>query len=238
MTQPALRDVMSKVRHIAGGRAVLGLNIQDTDLGVLVSGVTPSGPAATAGVTVGDTIVAINDVELARGVGGTKARSPSAAFIGELANAVPGDEVELRVLRDGDYRDVAVQAESRGFPFVLGDAERAWQPATMLRAFTDSSPWRDTELVSMTPELAEYFGVDKGLLVVRAGQGADVGLRDGDVVLDIGGRAPQTPEHAMRILRSFEPGESLQVAVMRQRRRATLTVNIPAAGESWTGSQR
>ena len=48
-------------------RSVLGLNIEDTDFGVLVSGVTPNGPAATAGVTAGDTIVSINDVELARG---------------------------------------------------------------------------------------------------------------------------------------------------------------------------
>ena len=72
----------------------------------------------------------------------------------------------------------------------------------------------------------------------RAGRAADFGLRNGDVVLEVGGRAPQTPEHAMRILGSFEPGESLQVTIMRQRRRETLAMTVPAASDPWTGSER
>ena len=58
-------------------------------------------------------------------------------------------------------------------------------------------------------------------------------LRDGDVILDIGGREPQTPQHAMRILASFEPGEAIPIAVMRQRRRETVTIAVPDEPRAW-----
>jgi serine protease Do len=204
---------------------VLGLNIEDTELGVLVSGVTPNGPAAAAGVTVGDTVVAINDVELGR----ASVRSPSAALYGEVGNIVPGDEVKLRVLRGGDYRDLVVEAgEKQPWRTVIFDGSQvswpgAWAPFRQPRA------WSDMELVALTPALGEYFGVEEGLLVVRAGRAAELGFRDGDVILDLGGREPQSPEHALRIMASFEPGESLQAAIMRQRRREALAIRVPPA---------
>ena len=209
----------------AGGQPVLGLNIEDSDFGVFVTGVTPNGPAAKAGVTVGDTIVSINDVELAR-VAGTK--SPSAALLGQIANVVPGEDVKLRVLRGGDYRDVVVKAGEASLrqPFVFtGD-----RPVVRLNswgAFFGNGAWSDIELVSLTPALGEYFGVNEGLLVVRAGRASELGFRDGDVIIDLAGREPQSAEHALRILASFEPGESLQAAVMRQKKRESLTIRVP-----------
>jgi type II secretory pathway component PulC len=65
--------------------------------------------------------------------------------------------------------------------------------------------------------------------VVRAGHASELGFRDGDVIIDLAGREPQSPEHALRILASFEPGESLQAAIMRQRRREALEVRVPTA---------
>jgi PDZ domain-containing protein len=210
----------------AGGQPVLGLNIEDSDFGVFVTGVTPNGPAAKAGVTVGDTIVSINDVELAR-VAGT--RSPSAALLGQIGTIAPGEDVKLRILRGGDYRDVVVKAGEARFrqPFVFTSDQpfrlNAWG------SFLGTGAWSDIELVSLTPALGEYFGVNEGLLVVRAGRAGELGFRDGDVIIDIAGRMPQSPEHALRILASFEPGESLQVAVMRQKKRESLSIRVPAS---------
>lgn len=208
----------------AGNQAVLGLNIEDSDFGVFVTGVTPNGPAATAGVEVGDTIVSINDAELAR-VAGT--RSPTAALLGQIGMVAPGDDVKLRLLRGGDYREVVVKAGEGRLrqPFVFTSDQpfrlNAWG------AFMGAGAWSDIELVSLTPALGEYFGVNEGLLVVRAGRAADLGFRDGDVIIDLAGRMPQSPEHALRILASFEPGESLQAAIMRQRKRESLAIRVP-----------
>ncbi len=234
ITKPVLRDVERNLRDVqrnlrfrVGSPAVLGLNIDDSDFGVFITGVTPNGPAATAGVTVGDTIVSINDVELAPAEG---RGSPSAALLGQIGNVVPGDDVKLRILRGGDYRDVVVKAGQNQLrvPYVtaLGDGQwptAAWMP------FRYSGAWNDIELVSLTPALGEYFGVSEGLLVVRAGRASEFGLRDGDVIIDLAGRKPQSPEHALRILASFEPGESLQAAIMRQRRREALAIRVPTA---------
>jgi S1-C subfamily serine protease len=231
LTRPVIRDVMSNVRYIAGGQAVLGLSIEDTELGVLVSGVTPNGPAAGAGVAVGDTIVAINDVEL----GGGRVQSPSAALYGEVGNVVPGDPVRLRVLRGGDYRDVVVEAgDNQPWRTFVYDGGRVSWPADGMsfRRFIQRGAWSDIELVTLTPALGEYFGVEEGLLVVRAGRAAELGFRDGDVILDLGGREPQSPEHALRILATFEPGESLQASIMRQRRREALAIRVPATAQA------
>jgi chemotaxis protein histidine kinase CheA len=230
MREPALQTVQQYWRQAAGGRGVLGLNIEDTDLGVVVRGVTPNGPAATAGIAVGDTIVSINDVELARTQGG---RAPSAALFAQVGTVVPGDEVRLRVLRDGDYRDVVVRAGDNRVrtPYVfLGGDNGSW-PAGAWTRLRYSGAWNDMELVALTPGLGEYFGTNEGLLVLRAGRAAELGFRDGDVIIDLDGRKPQSAEHALRILASFEPGESLQAAIMRQRRREALPIRIPTASD-------
>jgi len=227
--QPVLRGTMPNVRVITGGNAVLGLNIEDSDFGVFVSGVTPNGPAATAGVAVGDTIVSINEVDLARSGNG---RSPTSTLLGQIGNVVPGDDVKLRILRGGDYHDFVIQAGENKFfrqPFVFSDkgvnvwAGNHWMP------FGYGGAWSDIELVSLTPTLGEYFGVEKGLLVVSAGRASELGFRDGDVILELAGREPQSPEHALRILASFEPGESVAAAIMRQRKREALTIRVPSA---------
>jgi S1-C subfamily serine protease len=95
--------------------------------------------------------------------------------------------------------------------------------------FGYAGAWSDIELVSLTPTLGAYFGVEKGLLVVRAGRASELGFRDGDVIIELAGREPQSPEHALRILASFEPGESVAAAIMRQRKREALTIRVPSA---------
>jgi len=225
MRQPVQQRTKRDMRVIVGNQAVLGLNIEDSDFGVFVRGVTPNGPAATAGVAVGDTIVSINDVELARAEGRS---SPSAALLGQIANVVPGDEVKLRVLRGGDYHDFVVKAGESNVraPFVFSADHGAWAGGNWMR-LGHIGAWSDIEIVSLTPALGEYFGVEKGLLVVRAGSASELGFRDGDVIIDLAGREPQSPEHALRILASFEPGETLQAAIMRQRRRESLSIRVP-----------
>jgi len=227
---PIVNDVTRQFRY-AGQRAMLGVNIDDTELGVRVVGVSPSGPAATAGLTVGDTIVAIDGAELGSTQGAASGQqSPSELLLAQMANVDPGESVELRVLRDGDYRNVQVQARE----FQPGQFFAPYAPLPPLPAmgtwtgmFARSRPWSDMQLVALTPELGSYFGTDKGLLIVRAPKNPALTLRDGDVILDIGGREPLNPEHAIRILASFEPGEALRVTVMRRQRRETLELRIP-----------
>ena len=236
---PIVKDVAKNFRY-AGQRAMLGLNITDTDQGARVNGVSPNGPAAQAGLKVGDTIVSIDGANLV-GEGGSK-QSPSEVLLAQMRNVDAGKEVKLGILRDGKPQQVTVTTRefAPGQLFVTpfgcngkGGEDSCFSfaapgPNTWQRFFVGYNPWRQMQLVTLTPELGTYFGTNTGLLVVRAPSATALGLRDGDVILDIGGRAPSSPEHALRILASFEPGEKLKIAIMRKQRRETLDITLPA----------
>jgi len=94
--------------------------------------------------------------------------------------------------------------------------------------FSSPNPWSQMQLVPLTAGLGTYFGTPKGLLVLRAPEDTTLQLKDGDVILDIGGREPTSPEHAMRILGSFQKGEPLKITIMRNKSKQTLDVKLPA----------
>jgi C-terminal processing protease CtpA/Prc len=221
------------------GRATLGVNLdlEPTELGVRVAGVTPGGPAADAGVVADDIIVAIEGADLT----GLGPPSPTDRLLEQTSDLSAGQSVALRVVRDGDYHDLTVQTRETA-PWVVASPRMA-MPSMPSMPTMPSMPsvappglrispfgvgaWADLELVPLTPGLGAYFGVDKGLLVVRAAADGPFGFRDGDVILDISGREPMDPQHALRILSSFEPGETMRVTIMRQRQRETLEVKMP-----------
>jgi hypothetical protein len=98
--------------------------------------------------------------------------------------------------------------------------------------------FRSLELVTVTPKLGKYFGTAEGLLVVRAAEGQALPLEEGDVLLSIDGRKPDSPGHAFRILRSYEPGEKVKLGGVRERKPVTLEATVPAASASRDGGER
>jgi hypothetical protein len=83
------------------------------------------------------------------------------------------------------------------------------------------------ELVPMTQKLGQYFGTETGLLVVRAPDDSRLKLEDGDVIVDIDGRVPSSPSHALRILSSYQPGEKLKLNILRTKKRMSFEVTVP-----------
>lgn len=194
--------------------------------GVKVLSVTPGGPADRAGLRGGDVITGIGETNL------EDAERPAEALVEALDALEPGDEVELRYRRGNDEQETTVVPESFRSLFAPYLFDAPHPPAAPLapRAplFLElMRGWRDVELAPLSPELGEYFGTDKGLLVVRAPREADFKLRDGDVILAIGGREPEDAGHAIRILRSYQPGETVKLDILRKRERMTLEIEIP-----------
>jgi S1-C subfamily serine protease len=111
-------DAGSVMRRM-NDRAVLGISLggsgsrRDT-LGLLVVGVTDSGPAALGGIEEGDRLASINGVELrvAREDAGDALASNARInrLNRELEKLSGGDQVELRVYTAGQYRTVRVEA--------------------------------------------------------------------------------------------------------------------------------
>lgn len=84
------------------------------------------------------------------------------------------------------------------------------------------------ELAELNPGLGQYFGVNRGVLVVNIREQSIPGLRPGDVILSCGEREVTSPRQVMHILMSYEKGEKISMAVQRNKRKKIITANMPA----------
>ncbi|MEP6571784.1 MAG: PDZ domain-containing protein [Gemmatimonadota bacterium] len=94
------------------------------------------------------------------------------------------------------------------------------------------SPLADLELAPMNEDLGKYFGVNDGVLVISVPDDSQLNLKPGDVILAVDGRAPTSPSHLLRILRSYDEGESIKIDVMRMKKKETVTAKIGGSGRS------
>jgi S1-C subfamily serine protease len=224
---PQVEEVVQRIR-IDGRRAMLGLSIDDGEGGVFVSAVTPGGPADEAGIRSGDVITKINSIAVSGGDGVGR-------LIAEMRNVESGDQVSLIVQRGETQRTVQVTTtELSARPYIFAFGGDGGEPGFDVRIggpgwprLRGLGPWADMELVPLTPGLGSYFGTREGLLVVRAPEDETLALQDGDVIMAISGRKPRDTGHAMRILRSFEAGETLTLQIMREKRERTLSIELP-----------
>jgi C-terminal processing protease CtpA/Prc len=214
---------------------------EQAEAGALIMAVTPGSPADEAGLRAGDVITSFNGETLADEAEHEKTASMRAARrLVELSRDLEdGDEIALEYVRDGSsYRVELVAREIEFDPVIVGRLNKEGfgdvSKFAFPRPFLNSgmwylpSGWLDMELVALNPELGAYFGADGGVLVVRGPEENDsLGLESGDVILRIGDREVRSPEHAMRILRSYEPEEELILHIIRRQRSQTLTGAVP-----------
>jgi len=232
---------------IFSDRARLGLVLQSeknpkTDtIGAYVEALTPGSPAEEAGLQPGDIIVKFNGEVLASAkVEADEDESVPTAKLMELAqNLKDGDKVTLEYRRGSETKTVTVTATRAMGPRIrmvtvpdqplieIPDIEVPDAPDIDVDIRTTARPWRDMELVALNPALGEYFGTSEGILVVSTSKDGPLKLKAGDVILKIGDRTPTTPTQAMRILRSYEPGESVVLEALRKREKVTISVQAP-----------
>src|SRR3989441_1212170 len=182
-------------------------------LGAKVEGVTPEGPAAKAGLRVGDIITKFNGTQLAGLKAEDEEESGPGTKLVQLARKLePGDTVSIEYRRGSDAKKATLVAEDLGWApnirVMPGMPAMPDMPDMQHFEFSFGMPWGDLELVGLNPDLGEYFGAKEGLLVVKAPADSSLPVKGGDVILSIGGRKPSSPSHAMRILRSHEAGET------------------------------
>lgn len=229
--RPAAFDGMSLYRS---NRARLGVYLgQATEVdgqsGVEVMEVVDRGPADVAGLTDGDIITAINGEELGD--------DPGEALVDAMADVEPGQTVAVTYYRDGDRQTAdVVTEEGGGFAFVspgsgtfslrslprlgmeeitgMGRRMDVVTPRVLLRRLTSDG----LDLAEVNPALGEYFGTDRGVLVLDIDEDSALGLQPGDVILSIDGREARDPAHVRAILSSYRGDEDITFAVRRHDR--------------------
>lgn len=229
-------------------RGMLGIVMTPEKDGLRVDAVTPGGPAEKAGIHDGDVIVAVDG----KPVNDQRSSDAPPPF----SSLKIGQTVKLAVRRNGGKTqlDVGVKAERRepfNFAYAFGNplpkdfdknvrvqVEQAMRQARVAERADDqvrhamahfrlSTPWWGLNLVSLNPDLGNYFGTDKGVLVLSADDDAFKGLKSGDVLLAVAGQTVQRPEDALRALREQPTGSEVKVRVLRQHKSLTLDVKAP-----------
>jgi hypothetical protein len=222
-------------------------NAAGDKIGARIEGITPGGPAEKAGLKAGDVITRFNGTALGGATSGDnddEDSGPGMKLI-ELARQLePGDTAQVEYRRGTDNRKATIIAEEVGMGELGGS--RVWSVGPEMEGmleglkmermpgfprFVYGGAWGGIELVKLNPDLGDYFGTREGVLVVRAPEDSTLALKGGDVIISIGGRKPTSPEQAMRILGSYDAGESVTLDVLRKQKHVSVTWKVPDEDE-------
>lgn len=216
---------------------ILGTEKERTSKGVYVLDVSDGGAAQKAGLQRGDVITAMDGESLAPDESHGAAKKLGMI----LRRHKPGDSIKLTYLRDGEPRELSMVLGGRpvmSFNIDLESGDETYsmhfdssehgkhKRKTTKMIGADARRWGELELFELNTQLAEYFGNEKGTLVVFAGDNK-LKLRGGDVVIDIDGRQTRSPAQTWRILSSYDSGEALKLNIRRKGERETLSITSP-----------
>ena len=201
--------------------------------GALIDGVTSGSSAAQAGLQKNDVIVKWDGepIESAREMSRHIRETPA------------GRAVRLTVMRDGREIEVGVTLGERT-PLVNrvriarpAIASVRVRPDIQIRPRVQDRGHLGVQMQSMTPQLAEYFGLSKrsGALVIFVfadSPAAKAGLKAGDVILSAGGETVDNPMDVRRALTDKSEGV-IEFRIMRDRQEQTLKVQLEKGTTSW-----
>ena len=214
---PQLRDKGKVVR------GYLGINIRNVDQdvmgafklkgseGAFVESVIPNDPADKAGVKPGDTIVRVDNVPV----------KETRDLIGYVSSKPPGSRVKLAAVREGKEMTFTVALAERG---AEGSAEGEREGKS-----SDESRGRlGISVQEITPQVRETSRLEsniRGLLVAHVKEvspAADAGLREGDVITQVNGRAITSAEEFGRIVKETRKGDYLKIYLYRPQAKASI----------------
>jgi S1-C subfamily serine protease len=223
-------------------RAVIGIttstgSARDT-LGVLVTSVTPGGPAEKAGLEEGNRLASINGVNLKLNPADVGDWDMSGAIgrrvTRELGKAKPGDDVELRVYTGGQTRTVKIKTVAYDS---LYRSSRRWRDDADDRAVLGVSlgsggSKRDTlgVLVMWTDDdgPAAKAGIEEGNRIAAINNvDIRVGREDAGDEMIAGVKA----QRLQRELEKLKPGDEVELRVYGEGKTRTVKVKTVAASK-------
>jgi S1-C subfamily serine protease len=229
------------------------VNLQASDndsIGATIQSVTPGGPAAKAGIKSGDIIARLEGKNLVASDGkktGEDESVPGLRLVEIASQLKPNQTISVEYRRDGVRKTTSLVTGDEPmmeYEFFSGDPDHfvlpkmrvegrmlprsggggvQWGPEGGSGFFSFGGPLMDLELAPLNSDLGQYFGTTEGVLVIDVPKESTLGLKGGDVILSVDGRKASGPSSLLRILRSYEPGDSFKLEIMRNKSRTTVT---------------
>jgi serine protease Do len=215
------------------------LNLKD-ERGVEVSSVAEDGPAAKAGIKGGDVVLEFNG----QPVQGTT------QFQRMVRETPVGRQVKITIWRNGAAQTVtATVGENKGTMISPDDGNWNFSMPTMppvpptpyfdMPRFQMSlqSPMLgiEGESLGQQEQLAEFFGVQEGVLVrsVKKGSAAEkAGLKAGDVITKVDDSKVTSTGEITRALRALKSKKTFNLTIIRNKKEMPLSVTLDTTGSS------
>src|SRR5258708_9985083 len=236
----------TRVYTLSGGRSYMGVDIEDItsdrvgplklreERGVEVTMVDQDAPAGKAGVKEHDVILEFNGSKVESG-------EQLRRFIRETP---PGRTVTLGISRDGSSMNIKVELVDRGKVKAESMPRIRVQPIPPIPPmprvnippidfqWNMYSPYLGVQFESIGRQLGEYFGIKNGegfliKSVEKNSPAEKAGLKAGDVIVRADNERVSDRSDLRRILANHRKGGKVAIAVMRDRKEQTITVDIP-----------
>ncbi len=166
-------------------------------------------------------------------------------FIQTDASINPGNSGGPLLNLDGEVVGIntAIVASGQGIGFAI--------PINMAEGIIDqlrntgevSRGWLGVGIQNLTPELAEYYGIDreKGVLVTQVYEGDpadEAGIKPGDIIVSLNGESVETSRDLSRGVADAGAGKRAKVSFLRDGREKTVRVKLGKRSESEPGAVR
>jgi membrane-associated protease RseP (regulator of RpoE activity) len=206
-------------------------DLQSKD-GAFVNDVIDDSPADDAGLRSGDVIYELD---------GNKIQN-SDELTSTLRKYEPGDEVELKALRNGKEKTFAVelgkQSKDRDAFSHYEDAKNLYGlPGLGSKSIwisDDGGGYLGVSTIELSEQLAEYFGVRHGVLVTEVEEDSpaeESGIKAGDVIVSVDSESVDSPSELREIVRDYEKGDEVKLTVIRKEQEQTFTATLDEAPE-------
>ncbi len=228
-------------------RGWIGLSIgQNDDERIEIIGVDAESPAELAKLKEGDIVLSLDGVEIAT----------TAKLASEIRKRKPGEDVAVRIERDGKPMEVKVKLgeypenEARRemelkFPRLFppdapgpfaappkgGKAPRAPLPPKGREFSWERRKFIGVYLDELNKEMSVFFGVKEGtgLLVNRLtskGPAEKAGLKVGDVIVKAEGRRVETVNELSEAVQDKKKGDRIKLDLLRDKKPLTVEVEV------------
>lgn len=172
--------------------------------GALVTEVVLDSPAANGGLRAGDVILSLNNTPIIN--------SDQLAWL--VSTTEGGEKIALKLVRDGRERSVDIVVEA------VPNQRRPALPAQSAAAVTSPLGEFGVDVQALTDGLARQLGAPsvKGVVVTRVADGSAArlsGLRQRDVIVEVGPHIIDSEDEFSRITGEAEPGDLIRMKIVR-----------------------